>query len=275
MKIGFFTHDQFGDLKKTLKWAGAHGFGAIEAYAGPDSKLIKINEVAKGKVAGVKRILDQSKVIISSLGWYSNPMDPNLKVREESIEYVKLLIEAAAKLGIPIVSGWIGKLSDKVDINMKLYAELWPPLVELAGKRGIKIAIENCMGNIAYKPEVWERMFEITPSPAIGLEYDPSHSVVQFIDPIEVMRKFGSRIYHTHCKDGQIIKSKLAYNGTTSDGWFHGRIPGFGDVNWAEYVSILRQNKYDYVLNIEHEDPYFGYEEGLILGQKFLSRFIS
>lgn len=56
-------------------------------------------------------------------------------------------------------------------------------------------------------------------------------------------------------------------------------MPGLGQVNWKEFVSVLKDNGYEGVLSIEHEDPlYEGSEakvkEGLTLGKKHLDQWV-
>ena len=60
-------------------------------------------------------------------------------------------------------------------------SSVFPPLVDYAGERGVKLMIENCVmegwhpdgypGNLAYSPELWEWMFAL----GLYLNFDPSH----------------------------------------------------------------------------------------------------
>lgn len=281
MKIGFLAAGNLGNLEQTIKWAKDNGFQSVQLVVPPENPFFDVEKVANGEgIDEIKKLTEENNVIISSLGFYSNPMDPDQEKRERNISHFKMLLKAAANLDVKVVSGWIGILpggvgSERIAENMKVYSDVWPGIVELAERLNVRIAIENCLGNFATRPEVWEKMFEITPSEAIGLEFDPSHLVLQMIDVLEAARKFAKRIYHTHCKDGYINRWKLAECGYFSSGWFSGRIPGFGEVDWYQLVSILRSAGYDYVLNIEHEDPYLGFEEGLIIGRKHLEKLIA
>ena len=64
--------------------------------------------------------------------------------------------------------------------------------------------------NLARTPAIWRRMFEIIPSASFGLNYDPSHLVMQLIDPIAPIREFGPRIFHAHAKDMRIDRDSAA-----------------------------------------------------------------
>jgi len=278
LRIGFLVGGQLGSLEKTVEWASENGFKALEIGSGPGSPLIDPEKVLRQETNGIKRALEKGDVIASCLTWCPNNMDPNLETRRRNNAHVRRMIEAAAKLEIPVVSTWIGKVPGTVEENMKVYAEVWPPIVEHAEEHGVKIAIENCAGNIAYRPDIWEKMFEIIPSKSLGLNFDPSHLVFQFIDYLDALRKFGDRVYHTHCKDTEILKWRLAWVGYTGDRWWRFRNPGLGDIDWKKFVTTLQDQKYDYVLSIEHEDPLYhgaeGFKEGLIIGRRHLAQFI-
>ena len=79
------------------------------------------------------------------------------------------------------------------------------------------------------------------------------------IDIERLIKEFGTRIYHTHVKDMEIDCEGLYENGIMSAGigWQRPRLPGYGEVNWAKFVSALSQVGYDYVLCVEHEDHRF------------------
>ena len=87
--------------------------------------------------------------------------------------------------------------------------------------------------NLARTPAIWRRMFEIIPSPNFGLNYDPSHLVMQLIDPIAPIREFGPRIFHTHAKDMRIDRDSAATTSARSSRRWSGarpKFPGLGDV---------------------------------------------
>lgn len=278
MRIGFLVGGQIGSLKETVKWASENCFEALEVGSHPGSPLIDPDKILKRGTREVEAALSKGDVIISCLTWCPNNMDPNLEVRRRNNEHVKKMIEAAAELDVPVISTWIGKVPGTVEDNMRVYSEVWPPIVEHAEKHGVKIAIENCMANIAYSPCIWEKMFDIVPSENIGLNFDPSHLLFQFIDYLDAVRKFGERIHHVHCKDTEILNWKLSWVGYTGEGWWRFRIPGLGDIDWKRFINLLQDQKYDYVLSIEHEDPLYhgkeGFKSGLIVGRRHLAQFL-
>ena len=55
-------------------------------------------------------------------------------------------------------------------------------------------------------------------------------------------------------------------------GWQIPRLPGLGDVNWAQFISALYGAGYDYAISIEHEDRAFEKTEELIKRGFLISR---
>ncbi|MGB9717986.1 MAG: sugar phosphate isomerase/epimerase family protein [Thermoproteota archaeon] len=273
MFIGFLTSGQLGDLRKTLEWAEAKGFKSISIGTGPGSSFFKVKEVVSNPRV-VKDVLSSSKVIVSAIGFYGNPIDPVEENRRVAKGFFKDLIEAAYRIEVPVVTGWIGLYPGSVEDNIREIGKTWPEIINLAEDRGIRIAIENCPGNIAYRPDIWRRIFEAIPSRNLGLEFDPSHLICQMIDAVRAADEFGDRIYHTHVKDAQILWDRVAENGIRSEGWCPHRLPGFGELDWADFITILKKHKYDYALSIEHEDPFYEYKEGLLVAKKFLEQFM-
>jgi sugar phosphate isomerase/epimerase len=153
--------------------------------------------------------------------------------------------------------------------NFKRFSEVWPELVKYAEDRGIRIGIENCpmlfartwpFGmNLARTPAIWRQMFDIIPSPNFGLNYDPSHLVMQLIDPIAPIREFGPRIFHTHAKDMRVERHVLNDVGSLVPPMERStaKIPGMGDVSWGQWIGALSDAGYNGPVCIEVEDHAF------------------
>ncbi len=128
--------------------------------------------------------------------------------------------------------------------------------------------------NLAINPQIWRKMWEIIPDQNFGLNLDPSHLVWQFIDYTRVVHDFKDRIFHVHAKDMRIDREQLYQRGIMSAGmgWQIPRLPGLGEVNWAQFISALYEVGYDYVVSIEHEDRAFEATEALVKRGFLISR---
>jgi len=270
--IGFATGGM-GTFENTVRWASKNGFGALEVAAAPGAVL----EPAKveANASSYKRFLKENGVIISALDYGDNFLDPDAKARREKNDHLRKVVDACVKMELKTIVSLPGRFPGNLDQNYAEYEEVFGPTADYADAHGVRLAFEIWPGlNFASTPPTWERLFKVLPSKALGLNFDPSHLVWQFIDYVEAARGSGDRIYHVHAKDTEIIQSRLAHGGTAGSGWWRYRMPGWGVVNWPAFVSALKDIGYDYALSIEHEDPLFSLEEGLLLGRGFLARLL-
>jgi sugar phosphate isomerase/epimerase len=296
MKLGFFTAALPGStLEEAAKWGAESGFQAIEIACWPLEKAtrryagvshIDVNNLDQARAKEIRALLDDCGLMISSLGYYPNPLHPDAEHRETVIGHLKKVIEGAALLEVPVVGTFIGKDKHKtVPQNLEDYTKIWPPIVKFAKDHGVKIAIENCPmlfsydewpggDNLASTPAIWRKMWEIIPDDNFGLNLDPSHLILQMIDYERVIQEFSSKIFHVHAKDLHIDREGLYNNGVLSQGmgWQVPRLPGLGDIDWAKFFAALTAARYDYVVSIEHEDRVFEGDEDLVKRGFYLSR---
>jgi sugar phosphate isomerase/epimerase len=296
MKLGFFTAALPGNtLEQAAQWGAESGFQAIEIACWPHEKAtrryagvthINVAELDKTRAKGIRKMLDGYGLTVSSLGYYPNPLHPDVVHRETVIAHLKKVIEAAEMLEVPVVGTFIGKDKNKtVPQNLEDYAKIWPPIVRFAKELGIKIAIENCPmifsydewpggSNLASTPAIWRKMWEIIPEDNFGLNLDPSHLILQMIDYERVVREFADKIFHVHAKDLHIDYEGLYNHGVLSQGmgWQVPRLPGLGDMDWRKFFAALTAVRYDYVVSIEHEDRSFEGNEELVKRGFYLSR---
>ena len=296
MKLGFFTAALPGNtLEQAAKWGAESGFQAIEIACWPHENAnrryagvthIDVESLDQPKAKEIRKMLDGYGLVISALGYYPNPLDPNADHRNEVTAHLNKVIEAAALLEVPVVGTFIGKDKDKtVPANLEQYARIWPPIVKFARDHGVKIGIENCPmlfsydewpggNNLASTPAIWRKMWEIIPDDHFGLNLDPSHLILQMIDYERVVREFADRIFHVHAKDLHIDREGLYNHGVLSQGmgWQVPRLPGLGDMDWPRFFAALTDARYDYVVSIEHEDRNFEGNEELVKRGFYLAR---
>ena len=274
------------------------GYECVEAACWPSGKAerryagvshIDVDELSEAKAEYIPNYCKEKNVEISSLAFYPNTMDGDLEKRKANIEHLKKVIAASQKLGIGMVTTFIGRDHTKsVEENLKLFEEIWPDIIRFAEEHRVKVAIENCPmlfdetqwpggQNLATTPKIWRRMFEIIPSGNFGLNYDPSHFVWQMMDYIKPMYEFRDRIFHVHYKDIKLYKDRLDDAGTMAYPleYMAPKLPGLGDVDWAKYVSALTDIGYNGYTCIEVEDKSFeGTHEDVIRSLKLSARYM-
>jgi sugar phosphate isomerase/epimerase len=103
-------------------------------------------------------------------------------------------------------------------------------------------------------------MFSDIPSKNFGLNYDPSHFVLQRMDPASPLREFAPKLFHLHAKDVKIRPDRLNEVGVFAPplAWHQPRIPGYGEMDWARFMSALMETSYRGPVCIEVEDETFG-----------------
>lgn len=274
MKLGYLT--QFSEDE--LKIASSIGYDGLEIHAKSFGDISSAGGRKEAAKKG-KNLAAKYGITITAVAFYERGSDP-----KERISAYSDVIDFTAELGVDVIATLTGGDPEKdLDGNIALFKETYTEVAKAAEGKGIKLAFENWPGlggyppiksvNFGFHPKSWEMMFDAVDSPALGLEFDPSHLVWQFIDYIAALKLFGSRIYHVHLKDTEIMEGALSEVGFFGRGWWRYRIPGYGVINWAEFLSALKEVGFDGGVAIEHEDPVFSGErrvEGLKLGYNHL-----
>jgi sugar phosphate isomerase/epimerase len=277
MEIGFLTwYLKQTSLDDSLSWAAESGFSGLELDNCPDDPT------------EVRELLTRyPEVRIHALGRALNYLTGTADDRAACAALLSRDIEIAAEVGIGVINIFAGRNPRKtIDENLVIFKEVFTPLVAKAETLGVKLAMENCAqrgwwptgGNLAHTPENWRKLFEVIPSPALGLTFDPSHFIFQHMDYLAAVHEFGARIYYVHAKDCEILTPLLADRGIYGNGWWRWRLPGWGLMDWAAFFTALREVGYTGAVGIEHEDPLWNHDDdeirqGLCLARDFLSQF--
>jgi sugar phosphate isomerase/epimerase len=287
------------DLDGVLSFAGEHGFGAVEVMCWPVGKAerryagvthLDVSSFDDAKAAAVKAQAARHGVLVSSLGYYPNPLVADEKEAAVYIDHIKKVITASARLGLGVMTTFIGRDHTRnIEDNWALVEERWPSIVKHAEQAGVRIGIENCPmlfsndewpggKNLAISPKLWRRLFERFGT-TLGLNYDPSHLVWQFMDPVRPIYDFPDRLYHVHAKDVRILRHKLQECGILDFGWNVPKLPGLGDVDWSAFFAALTEVRYSGPVCIEVEDrAYEGSlddrKRALLQAKRYLENFV-
>ena len=285
MQLGFVTAILPElSLLEIAEFAAETGYDCIEVMCWPPSKAerryagvthIDVTKFQAPQVQEVTKILKQTGVAISGLGYYPNPLSPNADEASLAIGHIRQVIDAAAQLGLTRMNSFIGRdWTKSVNANLARFEQVWRPLVVHAESLGVRIGIENCPmlfsddewpggKNLATSPAIWRQMFEKIPSLSLGLNYDPSHMIWQHMDYLKPIREFASRIVHVHAKDVRVDRHRLDDVGilATPLQYHTPKLPGLGDVDWGRFVSVLTDSGYRGPVCVEVEDR--AYEDSL------------
>ncbi|WP_439632042.1 sugar phosphate isomerase/epimerase family protein [Gemmata sp.] len=304
MQLGFVSAI-LGDLKleEVLALAADEGFACVELMCWPPGRAdrryagvahLDVSDFTGDQAEHVRGLVELHGVAISGLGYYPNPLDADPGHRAAVCEHLVKVIRAAPRVGVSVVNTFIGRDHTKtVADNLARVPEVWLPIVREARAAGVRIGIEHCPmlfsddewpggKNVACTPQTWRHLFAAFDAVApgtVGLNFDPSHLVWQFVDCGRAVREFGPHLVHVHAKDERIDRDRLYQVGVTGQGWHVPKLPGLGDVAWGEFFAALTDTGYKGPVCVEVEDR--AYEGSLAertralrQSRKFLEQFM-
>ena len=285
--IGFASREKF-DCVEVMCWPPGR---AERRYAGITH--IDVVGFTKGDASRVNDLCDEAGVSISGLGYYPNPLTADLAEAKVYTDHIKKVIKAASLLGLGVVNTFVGRDRTKsIDENWPRFLKTWRPLLKYAADHAIKIGIENCPmsfskdewpggKNLAVSPAIWRRMYQDLPDANFGLNFDPSHFILQHMDYLAPLREFKDRLFHVHAKDVRIDIARRNDVGVFAHpNQFHTpKLPGMGDVDWGQFFSVLTE-VYSGPVCVEVEDRAFeeslaARENSLRQSRNYLRQFIA
>lgn len=296
MKLGFVSAILDGwTFEEMMQVASDMEFSCVEVACWPQGKAerryagvshIDVTNEDDSYIEHIREVCRNTGVEISALAYYPNTMDEDLDKREAAVAHLKQVIRFAALLGVGTVTTFIGRAQHKsVEENLELVREVWPPIMKWAEENGIRVAIENCPmlfgpdqwpggQNLFTTPRIWKEIFQILPSPNLGINYDPSHFVWQMMDYISPLYEFKDKIFHVHYKDIKLDQEKLKREGTMAYplDYMTPKLPGLGDVDWGKYVAALTEIGYEGYACVEVEDKAFEGSRSQILESLKISK---
>jgi sugar phosphate isomerase/epimerase len=271
-----------------LAFAAQAGYEGVVVTPGPDFNP-DLSDNAIDQILATAR---NAGIRIVSIEYFGpNHTNPDAGKRATAnAEFVRAL-EFGHRLGCKFVGTFSGgmpgaSMEDQAKAFADVFNEKYLPVCE---KLDMTMGWENypTASNFASTPAAMQAIFDLVSSKRLGLEFDPSHFVRQYIDPISVAWQFKDRIRAAHAKDTEIIRPVLQQVGIAGHGWWRYRIPGQGIVNWPEFLTVLLDIRFNGGIAVEHEDefwdaPHSGNlpdfpqqrKDGFILARRFLGQYL-
>jgi sugar phosphate isomerase/epimerase len=276
-----------------VSFARSQGFTNMILGSSPRSTLDAAS-MTDSQIQEVKSTLTNAGMHVSAFQITMNHIDSNPERRARQNAYFVKAIELAGKLGVPYIGTASGKdpakpFQEQVDEIVRVYNEKYFRACE---QNHVRILWEPWPEgpNIATSPVGFAALFKgFGDSPYVGLQYDPSHLVRQFMDPIQTARDFADKIYDVHLKDTEILWPILRAGGinpVNKASWWRYRIPGMGSISWRDFFSVLQDAGYQGAMSVEQEDPLYGadnnpgpdfsedFKMGFIMAKRYLSQYV-
>ncbi|MDR1620264.1 MAG: sugar phosphate isomerase/epimerase [Clostridiales bacterium] len=212
-------------------------------------------------------------------------------IRKWAIETMKKAPVAARRLGVNVVTGFVGSpiwkwlysfpqtSEQMVEDGFNEIAALWTPIMDEFRKYGVKFALEVHPGEIAFDYYSTKRLLGVFKDyPEFGLNFDPSHLLWQGVTPHIFLQDFIDRVYHVHMKDAAVtLDGRSGILGSHIDfgdlrrGW-NFRSLGHGQVDFESIIRVLNANGYEGPLSVEWEDSGMDRVDGATEAAAFVKR---
>lgn len=288
MQIGLNT-DSLGHLPldEMLETAAGLGVQTLEFCCGGWSSAPHVNlnlllENEAERADFVAKIRDHG-LEIDALNCSGNQLSPGERGKSNAL-VVRNTIKLAECLGVRRIVMMSGLPGGPGDQNANWITTAWPPecheilryqweevaipywreLVKLAHENGIeKICVEQHGHQLVYNTETLLKLRDAV-GEMVGVNFDPSHAFWMGGDPLRAIRRLRGAIYHVHAKDTRIDPDNSEINTLletkpneqiSARSWNYVTLGyGHSELWWRDFVIQLKQNGYDNVLSIEHED---------------------
>jgi len=306
-----FASDEapFNSLAAISQWASSLGYEGIQIPSW-DARFIDLKRAAESKdycdeLIGVMAENNIQPTELSSHlqgqlvavnpaydkvfdGFADPSVHNNPAARTEwAIEQVKLCARASRNMGLdtqvgftgafawPFVYPWPQRPGGLIEDAFAELAKRWGPIFDVCADTGTRIGFELHPGEDVFDGTTFERFLEACGNhEACGINYDPSHFVLQALDYLDFIDIYHERIYAFHVKDAELNTNgrQGVYSGFAS--WVDraGRFRSLGDghVDFRGVFSKMAQYDYDGWPVLEWECCLKHPEEGAAEGAPFI-----
>jgi sugar phosphate isomerase/epimerase len=211
-----------------------------EAMLDPVANTLDLREpFDERRAKRVQRAIEESGVEIADIAYFDDLLHEDPAIRRKKHDFMLRVMDTAALLGVPAVTGFVGRNQSKsMDQNLLDFEQGFVPLLKEAKDRGLSYRVEQCpmpgwsagdnfYNNIAYAPALWIALHRICEQHGVGdqfrIHYDPSHSILMGQDTRSMFQYLADEGYAfliggMHVK-GQVIDangiSAWGYGGQT------------------------------------------------------------
>ena len=186
------------------------------------------------------------------------------------------MVSFTGALAFPYLYPWPPRASGLIDEAFSELAKRWKPLLDACDDQGVDVGFELHPGEDVFDGATFEMFLDKLGSHArCGINYDPSHFLLQQLDYLAFIDTYHERINSFHVKDAEFNPDgrQGVYSGYQP--WMEraGRFRSLGDgqIDFSGVFSKLAQHGYDSWAVLEWECCIKSKEQGASEGAPFIA----
>jgi len=186
------------------------------------------------------------------------------------------MVSFTGALAFPYLYPWPPRASGLIDEAFSELAKRWKPLLDVCDSQGVDIGFELHPGEDVFDGATFEMFLDKLEGHArCGINYDPSHFLLQQLDYLAFIDIYHERINSFHVKDAEFNPDgrQGVYSGYQP--WMEraGRFRSLGDgqIDFSGIFSKLAQHGYDSWAVLEWECCIKSKEQGASEGAPFIA----
>lgn len=306
MKLGLCT-GTYSDLtlEGTCQMAAKYGYETLEleTFRNGNNHFNVDTIYEDGNIKKIKDLVKSYGLEISTLGNHPESQlvmgpfgadtdDFYKGSKEEKIRYgTEATIKAAEvanAMEIPVVVGFVGcenfgrvcqwPDSRAWEREQPIFFERWSKILAKYDEYGVKFAHEPHPNQMVYDIETALASVEMFKQyKSWGFNVDPANMMMYGLDVEFFVDQLGPYVFSVHAKDGQVVRHNLHRSGLNPHGnyrridrGFRFRNPGWGSVNWRDFITELAMVGYFDPLHFEHEDITMSRHDGMTKTAEYL-----
>lgn len=222
MKENGFTHTELCMNGPDHKVWNYNGISDIESVSKDEFKAIVENYRANG-------------IEVTSLGVFTNLIEPDDAKRDEYLECFRRHIEYAAMAGIPYVSTECGFIPGSRGVNADLYEQRFDrlkdslsQLLEYCEKYDVCLALEPCVIDVVPSAKRTADLIEQLGSDRLKVLLDPANLIANSSEE-DMFYYLSEHVAYFHGKDRKVNDAK-------------GRCVGDGEIMWPTFLALYHQH---------------------------------
>ncbi|WP_338788186.1 sugar phosphate isomerase/epimerase family protein [Metabacillus sp. FJAT-53654] len=171
---------------------------------------------------------------VTSIGVFTNLLEPNEKENEKNLTYFERLMEIASINNVPYVSSECGFIPSRRGVNSDTYESAFQILVEnvkwladKAKKYNVSVALEPCVLDVVPSAKRMDDFINQVGSDRVKVLLDPANLIANNSEE-EMFSYLTPHIAYFHGKDRKV-------NDT------YGRVIGDGDIEWPLFFNMYHK----------------------------------